>query len=325
MSTFKEIRGQLIKSLSSDPSPAAAGDMWYNSTSQTLKGVINTTSWSSGGNMGTARYSLGASTQGTKNATIFFSGYSPPGVKTQTESYNGTSWSEVADVNTGRDGGAGAGTQTSALFFGGSATLNESETWNGSSWSEGNNLNTGRRSLGGLGVQTAALAFAGTTGAYQSLSEEYNGTSWTEGNNLSTARADVSGAGIQTAGLCFGGYSATAFAFAITEEYDGTSWTAGGDMSQVRRRCGGSGSQTDALAAGGLISSGVSTTKTELYNGTSWSEVAAIGSAIYFNASSGTNSNNSITGAGRTNASNSGLTATEEFGPVAATKTFTTS
>ena len=28
MSTFKEIRGQLIKSLSSDPSPAAAGDIF---------------------------------------------------------------------------------------------------------------------------------------------------------------------------------------------------------------------------------------------------------------------------------------------------------
>ena len=40
---------------------------------------------------------------------------------------------------------------------------------------------------------------------------------------------------------------------------------------------------------------------------------------------SGTNSNDSIMGAGRTNASSSGLTATEEFGPVATTKTFTTS
>ena len=39
MSTFKEIRGTLIKSLSSDPSPIANGDIWYNSTSQVLKGV----------------------------------------------------------------------------------------------------------------------------------------------------------------------------------------------------------------------------------------------------------------------------------------------
>ena len=38
MSTFKEIRGQLIKSVSSDPANAGGGDMWYNSTSQTLKG-----------------------------------------------------------------------------------------------------------------------------------------------------------------------------------------------------------------------------------------------------------------------------------------------
>jgi hypothetical protein len=36
-----------------------------------------------------------------------------------TESYNGTSWTEVNDLNTARYDLAGAGIQTSALAFGG--------------------------------------------------------------------------------------------------------------------------------------------------------------------------------------------------------------
>jgi hypothetical protein len=42
-----------------------------------------------------------------------------PGPLTNTESYNGTSWTEVNDLNTARKTFAGAGTQTLALAFGG--------------------------------------------------------------------------------------------------------------------------------------------------------------------------------------------------------------
>ena len=59
MSTFKEIRGTLIKSLSSDPSPVANGDIWYNSTSQTLKGVQAVAAWSSGGNLPVGKQGFG--------------------------------------------------------------------------------------------------------------------------------------------------------------------------------------------------------------------------------------------------------------------------
>jgi hypothetical protein len=40
----------------------------------------------------------------------------------QTESWNGTSWSQTDEMNTARNFLAGAGTQTSALAFGGSST-----------------------------------------------------------------------------------------------------------------------------------------------------------------------------------------------------------
>ena len=43
--------------------------------------------------------------------------------------------------NSGHLGGGGAGTQTSALIFGGNpASTADTEEWNGSSWAEQNNL-----------------------------------------------------------------------------------------------------------------------------------------------------------------------------------------
>ena len=89
MSTLKEIRGQTIRSLSSDPSPVTTGDMWYNSTTKKLKGVQSVTAWSSGGNMGTARRQLASAVAGTQTASLAFGG-SPNGVTT-TEEYGGTS------------------------------------------------------------------------------------------------------------------------------------------------------------------------------------------------------------------------------------------
>ena len=37
MATFKGIRGIKVQSVASDPSPFSEGDVWYNTTSSTLK------------------------------------------------------------------------------------------------------------------------------------------------------------------------------------------------------------------------------------------------------------------------------------------------
>ena len=159
MSTFKKIRGQLIRSLSSDPSPAATGEMWYNSTSQTLKGVVLAGAWSSGGTLGTARQGLAS--VGPQTAALAFAGrLGNNNATNSTETYNGSSWTTSGGtINNSRFALAGAGTQTAGLAFGGNPTTADSEEYNGTSWTEGNNLNTARTSLAGAGIQTAALAF----------------------------------------------------------------------------------------------------------------------------------------------------------------------
>ena len=102
---------------------------------------------------------------GTSNTSaIVFGGSVPPSAITETESWNGTSWTEVNDLNTAKkDGGSAGASNTNALAFGGNpapATAT-TESWNGTSWTEVNDLNTARKSLGGAGTQTSALAFAG--------------------------------------------------------------------------------------------------------------------------------------------------------------------
>ena len=93
MSTFKEIQGQNIRSLSSDPANAGGGDMWYNSTSQTLKGVVASGAWSAGGNLIAPRSNMGGA--GNQTAGLSFGGRNPPpGIPghTSTDEYNGSGW-----------------------------------------------------------------------------------------------------------------------------------------------------------------------------------------------------------------------------------------
>ena len=72
---------------------------------------------------------------GTATAALIFGGSSP--ARDETEEWNGASWSETSDLNTGRKelGAAKSGTSTSSLAFGGEAPPQSSATeeWSGSS------------------------------------------------------------------------------------------------------------------------------------------------------------------------------------------------
>ena len=81
------------------------------------------------------------------------------------EDWNGTAWTEVAEVNTGRPNVASrSGTSTNGLIVSGGSRSVNCELWNGSSWTEIANVATGRYGLGGQGAtSTAAVAFGGNT------------------------------------------------------------------------------------------------------------------------------------------------------------------
>jgi len=282
MTTFKEIRGTDILALSSDPSNPELGQIWYNSSSGTLKGYKAVNTWSAGGNMNTPR--RGPYATGTQTASLAAGGFQPPFTfLSATELYNGTAWTtNPASLGSGRYTGgsssSAAGDQTASVIFGGyrappTATWNTAEKWNGTSWTSTGSMNTARYGISGFGTQTAALGAGGYVAVgppYNVLAstESFNGSTWTSVNSMNTAR-NVSGrAGTQTAALIFSGTTYPGPLVANTESWNGTSWTSVNSLNTARQQLGGAGTQILALAYGGLTPA--STGATELYNGTSW-------------------------------------------------------
>jgi len=201
MATYKEILGTAVQNFSSDPPSPDTGQVWYNSTAGQFKykDVITAGAWATGGNTNVGRGD-GAGF-GTQTASLFVGGSGPTQPPTTffaiNESYNGTTWTELADLNTARQACNGRGNNTAGLVFGGQgpgsgppfAYVGDTENWNGSSWTELNNLNTARGLMGASGAtNTSALAFGGAIFPVPSSlfadNESWNGTSWTELNSF---------------------------------------------------------------------------------------------------------------------------------------------
>ena len=332
MANYKDLHGFEIKHRSSDPPAPLEGEIWYNTITQTLKVAPVIRAWASTPNINTARDSLGATTQGAKDAVLAYGGHiSPPTYESvATESYDGSSWTEVGDLPVKKQLLGSAGTQTAALSFGGSKPpsppllTNTTEEWDGSSWTSGGDMNDSKYiHNSNAGTQTAGLGFGGYGGGNNT--EEYNGTSWAEQNNMTNGKPDMAGFGTQTAAVGYGGTSPS-FAHAETEEYDGTSWTASNDMNQINRRMGGAGVQTNGITFGGLIASGNVTNKAENYDGTSWTVYPTLGTGRYYIGAHGATVGAAMGIGGLTTGSATSFTnITEEFNETATVRTVDTS
>jgi hypothetical protein len=319
--------------VSEEFSPAGAteslqveGQLFFNSTTNTFKETITDipgTSWASGGSLNEARTGLGSSRNASSNASVAaFGGFNASGAplvaRDETELYNGTSWTEVADMNTARGqvGGAG-GSSTSAIVFGGEVYPNPSnqtitETWDGSSWTETAEMNTAGRSLGNTGTQTNAFAVAGTpTPSRSTKCELWNGSAWTEVNDYPTAKNYVTVAGIYTAALGVGG---TPSPFTEANTWDGTSWTEITSASQHS----GTGQGFGSPAPVSMIK--VDNDSCEFWNGSSWTEINDLSTARQEGGASGATTNGLVCGG-----SSPTTGATEEFEVGLANKTITAS
>jgi len=285
MSTYREIHGKAVKSVSSDPSDATSeGQIWYNTTSNTFKSLVLVESWASGENVpGTATRAGFAS--GTVTAGLYASGYegtsSPPPANLMPNTsfeYDGTNWTSGGATGIRSFIGGSCGTQTASLKMGGSsplgATRGETEEYNGTSWAEQNDMPTGNQGNTGVGIQTAALSVSGSND--YDITLEYDGSTWTAGNNLNTLRYRGFGSGTQTAGMFSGGTPPSPSGSVVTvEQYDGTNWTTGtslgtGQASYSSQNIGTS-SRDSTLIAGGYLAPGTTITgNSQIYDGTSW-------------------------------------------------------
>ena len=326
MATYRALKGLQVQNRSSDPSNPIRGEVWYNTTSGTLK-ASGGGAWSSGGNMTIARGTAGASNNGTQTACIAYGGSTPAAAAAATnDSYDGTTWTAVNDMVTGRYNLMGVGTQTAAVAYGGKTppTTGATEEYDGTSWTTNPNAMGGARYTSGqAGTATAALAVAGDgsggAGGYPATVEEFNGTTWAEVNNFPVTKYEIAGTGTQTAAIIPGGNSVPGHSLTSTTfEYDGTSWAAANAMGTAAGYNYMFGIQT----AGKLCGNSPAATLVQDYDGTSWTAGTAMTTARKKEVGAGTQTSGLVAGSGTGPPST--ITTTEEFNDPGTT-TLTTS
>jgi hypothetical protein len=230
---------------------------------------------------------VGVASDGTYYAAIAAGGETPARgtYVANSETWDGTSFSNIASLNATRGRGSGAGTQNSFGTFAGrnagTSPLNTHEEWNGTSWTAlAATMNTGRQQLASAATsKDEIVAFGGVNPAITAATEEYNGTSWTApGNNLPAVQRGHGGTGNATAALSSGGASANP-AFTLTGAtylYNGVTWAnPGHTLTTPRFGLGLSGQQTNAVGYGGSTpAAATSVGNTETYDGASWSNLS---------------------------------------------------
>lgn len=307
MTTFKEIRGKLIRTLDTDPTPATnyEGEVWYNTTTGQLKAaaledVAGT--WAATNPVATGQKNYGAA--GIQTAAFIAGGSTPANVTINTtQEYDGTSWTVVNPTVTtySNRANSGTGTQTAGLICGGyggspAQPRNVTEEYDGTSWTAGGTLNTARWRGQAGGTQTAGVF----NGGHQTIStppfnttatEEYNGSAWTNVTGSTVARRYQAGFGTtQTAFAVVGGFKNPGNTLANdVEEYNGSTWTAGTNYPTTIHSQQGFGTLTAGVICGGTEPGGT-TTLTKSYDGSTWTAQGAMATGRQGADASGTSS-----------------------------------
>jgi hypothetical protein len=232
-------------------SPAAASNYVEN---------YDGSSWTEVTEMGTARGRPAlTNTNGNSDVLLIAGGQSPMGsvnAINNVETWNGSSWTEIAEVNTARLGGQAFGVTTASIFSGGYTAdptiVANTEYWNGSSWTELNDMNTLRVNFANWGVYNSG-GMGGGNSPTRALHETWDGTSWTETTDMNTGRSSLGGGGASSSsGMVFGGTTTPGAQSDDTEIWDGSAWTEVADLGQ-----------TDGEATGSSPTVGSSITKLE--------------------------------------------------------------
>jgi len=332
MATYEEIYGKRVEVLDADPTLTSAyeGQVWYNTTTGTLKSVVSSASFASGTSLSTGRSDIMGNV-GTQTASLIGGGGAPPsgsGVTT-TEEYNGLGWASGGARSTSFFRVTNFGTQTAAIGFGGYSPSPSptaparysisTEEYDGSSWTGGGSFPNGIQTAGGTGTLTAGLQASGIFGPYTTAPSagwktecnEYDGSSWTNGGVMPAGRDISTDIGTQTAALMTCGRAAGGSPdLKNSFYYDGSSWTASTDAPTAGHGCNGFGTQTSAILCGGATPS--RSTQSVQWDGTSWTSAGSLGTAKVYGISAGTTTAG-MTCAGATAGAPAGQTATEEF------------
>ena len=192
----------------------------------------------------------------------------------QLEDIGGGSWGVGADMSYSRTLGFAAGTQQSAVVWGGqglASAWRQTEVYSGTTWSAGGNQSLARWFHGGAGCRNAALSFGGQAsgGGNTLTTEKYDGSVWSASvANLNAQRQGPACAGIQNAALAMTGDSGTWVS--TSERFNGTAWTSITSPVSNAGTAMGTGIANAALMQSGNGPQGY----TEKFNGLVWSLTA---------------------------------------------------
>ena len=322
MTTYKNIKGIEIKYLSADPPAPTVGQVWYNSTSKVVKGAINGVgAWASGGALNVKR--KGIQGFGIQTAAIAVGGQGGADNTAQVlcESYNGSSWTEVNNVNTGKTTRGNCGVQTAGLLIGGAPATVDTEEWDGTSWTETANYPGAIIDPFLCGVQTAAFVISGGE-PFTTATNTYNGSAFTSSTAVNTGRNSGAASGTVSAAVIAGGTNADGTAgINNTELWNGSAWTEVNNLNTAKNLMEGSGTtSTSMIVYGG----NPNLAQTEQWNGTSWTEIADLATGRQELGGS-TNGSTTLALAFGGSVSGTSQTVTEEFTVTSfTTKTFDT-
>jgi len=289
MTTYKEIQGTAVQSLASNTG-TIEGQIWYDNANNLFKlEAYVGESVSTSGSVNAYRTQAGG--VGTTTAGLFYGGEGPA-LTGATEEFNGTSWTSVNASPATKSDMACAGTQTAALWGGGSPSSSGSFEYDGTSWTAGGNMTFAGRDFsgGGVGTLTAALCVGGfiSPGSYSTVMQEYNGTSWT---NIPQTFPD---------GPATGGFNCTGTQTAIisaghpsnsttSQSWDGSTWTTVNPLTIGGSGAVQQGTVADSTRIAGHTAPATYSTGIQKWDGTSWSTSPATLSTGRAQAVSGAN------------------------------------
>jgi large repetitive protein len=201
-------------------------------------------------------------------------------------------WVTTSSGNVVKGSGAGFGTTSDALCFGGYSAYpgesNSTEKWSGSSWVTTTNMTEATVYLAGCGITSAGLCFGGDTGADIKVSATYKwtGSTWSTTPALTEVKgATPGGCGTTSAALCVAGNSGTAVD--TTEKWTGT-WATTTVLTNATNYHTACGTTTAALQFGG--NTGANSNQTNKWSGSIWATTTALNTAKAELSSCGTTS-----------------------------------
>jgi len=275
MADYININGNNIPIRASDPSNPIVGEVWYNLTTNALKGQgLATAAWATGTNYPlTVRDATGF---GTPTAAIIMGGNDPPAIST-VNTYDGSSWASATSLPAPNSGADSDGPQTAGLFVGGTNQTANFD-WDGSTWTANPTLpvnRTGHATVGNTAAQTAALAISGEgIPTSNTTTSDWDGSTWTAGAAIPGWAQGTSGGGTTAAAFV----NANVFDADATSDYDGTTWSAGNNSNHGHNYGGAGGLATNGITFGGsqVPNPGVRTAQAETYDGTCWTTSASM-------------------------------------------------